>query len=864
MPDATNPGPDRGRLLIVAAALGIGALLAAPPIEWLPPAGDARPLLGTLLGAQAAIAALTLAVTLFVLQVVGARQDADDRMSREYVRKSQVRPIFWSSVGAVGVTGLALLATEFIGAGAPVIGATPGVRNLALLAAFAFASNLVLAVRLFERAVLLAQPDAWRRLRRELYERNVRESVHAFLRRRQLADISAEDDEPDLSLMFPGPEEGVANEAIQSLLGYALRAMGEWRQGDHEWAIETIPDLVTCAMDTLERERFNWSSPGSQPEWPPLQGLDANLYPFREEVISGGRREYAFGLLRLDYWLLRTGIGRRCGELFTVGLEGYRRNYEITTRLGSTELHGMFRDRAWSVLRGALINVPVEEALPYMKHAVRQQERLLADAMSSQDASDFKSFMDGFSDLLRHLRFTWDVETRWPRSESAEHYEDLLQTYRIALMGLGGRAVLLSESQTISDPGPYLEAVHSEYVRAEPLAADMARALVNPEGERSLWSDWEMEGARSGEPRSVQAERYALTFFCVRLLELAHERMPTIDLGGSAQRVLDWFEANAGRLERHVQLGPDARIEQRREFAAKALRDAVLKDEVAADEEMARRELSTEKIAEFTAGVYAAAFSNNVIERLFSRAGAFEYLASAADVGLEERGPSQYISKGFLATEPKNARTHYGQLPGDEWGRSHGDDVVTMLSEALSKAPDIETPLTSEQDLLSAIDAAVDDLGSDSDAIVLLTGDWNRITFDLARDPPDGYEPRRGGLRVHALERGVEARYRGHPIIWDRTDGDRRLYVVEPSKWGCFVRAQVEGDTDLLVEVDAISEERAREMLSENPNHLPDIEDHDEKLRKMQTYVRVGVAARTEFRVKDPSRARKVVPPASE
>ena len=32
----------------------------------------------------------------------------------------------------------------------------------------------------------------------------------------------------------------------------------------------------------------------------------------------------------------------------------------------------------------------------------------------------------------------------------------------------------------------------------------------------------------------------------------------------------------------------------------------------------------------------------------------------------------------------------------------------------------------------------------------------------------------------------------------------------------------------------------------------------------MQTFVRVGVAARTEFRVKDPTRARKVVPPASD
>ena len=99
--------------------------------------------------------------------------------------------------------------------------------------------------------------------------------------------------------------------------------------------------------------------------------------------------------------------------------------------------------------------------------------------------------------------------------------------------------------------------------------------------------------------------------------------------------------------------------------------------------------------------------------------------------------------------------------------------------------------------------------------------------------------------------------------MWDRTDGDRHLYVVELGAWGCFVRVQVEGDTDLLVEVEPIPEERAREMLSENPNHLPDIDDHDVKLRKLQTFVRVRVAARTRFRVTNPERARRVVPPAS-
>ncbi len=53
--------------VLVAVALVVGPV-AMSPISWLPEAGKAGTLLGTLLTAQAAIVALTLAVTLFVLQ----------------------------------------------------------------------------------------------------------------------------------------------------------------------------------------------------------------------------------------------------------------------------------------------------------------------------------------------------------------------------------------------------------------------------------------------------------------------------------------------------------------------------------------------------------------------------------------------------------------------------------------------------------------------------------------------------------------------------------------------------------------------------------------------------------------------------
>ena len=98
-------------LLTVLACVAI----VIPPFPWLPGREETESLLGTLLTAQAAITALTLAVTLFVIQGASGKRNSDDRMYREYIRRSRARIIFRGSIVAVGITGAALLAESFLG-----------------------------------------------------------------------------------------------------------------------------------------------------------------------------------------------------------------------------------------------------------------------------------------------------------------------------------------------------------------------------------------------------------------------------------------------------------------------------------------------------------------------------------------------------------------------------------------------------------------------------------------------------------------------------------------------------------------------------------------------------------------------------
>ena len=163
---------------------------------------------------------------------------------------------------------------------------------------------------------------------------------------------------------------------------------------------------------------------------------------------------------------------------------------------------------------------------------VSHQEQLLHLAMRSDLPSEYERLHKGFENFLRNSGRYWQLDSE-SQQEAEEVSDRLDQHYRITLMGLGGRAVLLAESRRIADGGLYLEVVRGKHVRLENLANDLAQALAREEvREKSLWSDWEMEGALNFETRGVYPERYPLTWFAIRLMELAAEPLTAIDLHG--------------------------------------------------------------------------------------------------------------------------------------------------------------------------------------------------------------------------------------------------------------------------------------------------------------------------------------------
>ncbi len=845
-------------LFVVIAALAISPFVT-PPIPLLPEPRDIVAILGALLTAQAAIAALALAITLFMMQGIRARRDVDDRMYREYVRRSWMRDTLWGSLFAVAVTGGFLLSEGFIGESRASGDVKPELRNLFLSAGLAFLLNLVLTGVLFERALRLSRPEQLMALRRAVNRTDVREAIQAFVRRTRRALDAREHDEPDLTILFPDQGEGSADEAIRALLEDASRAMPERRHEEFRISLESIGELIRHAMEEIRKTGIQWSPPGSQPEWPPLRELSRNLYSFREHVIRQGDRDYIFELLRFDYMLTREGMRERCGELFTVGLNGYRWNYHIANRIGVGELRELLRDRFSLNLEYFTLGAEPVEAFPYAREVIRHQERLLSEALHNDQTNDYDQLHRRFQGWLKAMRYQWNVDS-WPSPQASELYQQLEKEYRIALMGLAGRAILLARSNRVADANPFLNATRLAYSHLGQMADDLTQVLSYDDSPRlSLWQEWELEDALPLETFTISTERYPLWFFTLRLMELSSEPMPTLDLHSRAQRVLDWFNSNSEAVRPYVRTELDPAPEQRHEFAAETLNSAVHRDEVTADYEVIERNLSEVRISTFKSEVYAAAFSGNSVERLFMRAGASLNIPAGAAEAPEERviGP-RAVGKGFLTDTAEGALIDYAPLTGGDWGRALSDDVLQRFCEALEGAPDIVAPLETPAALLASIDQAIENLGAPEHVVVVLAGDWFDLQVGLGTVYLEGYEPH---WRLPESDRmGEIGRYRGHSILSARGYNGRCVFVVDLVGWGHFVRAKTDVDEDLRVEIKLISIGRARELLATNPDHFASQPDEESKLRKLQTYVEIVIGARTGFRVADTNRARRVTP----
>ena len=841
--------------VLVVLPIVIWLLLRTEPIGALAIPMDSVTFLAALLGAQAAVAALTLAVMLFLLQGVSARRDVDDRVYAEYIRRSWVWPVFFGSIGAVAVTGSVLVAERVAGNMATLAYGVPGLSNLALLAIAALFVSLATPVVLFARAIRLAEPEHWQGLRLDVNKREVSGSVGAFLGRLSRAATAHADNAPDFSVLFPGPGERSADQAVRALLDDARRAMDERRHGELARSLNSIQTLVTFAMDEIEAEGVQLGMPGSEAQWPPLEELRRSLYSYREEVIRSGTRDYLQELLSLDYWFISTGLRRPCGDLFTFGLSGYRWNYELSARIGSSDFHAILRDGFLIHLNGLTFGHDPESLRPFMRDVIRHQGTVLSHALHSGLVEDYLWMHREFSSILSDILEGWDGDVR-PYGAESEISVLLRREYRIALMGLAGRAVILFGSGKISDANAYLDAARAVYTSLTDLADDIPTLF---DGQNcvsyALWQGWEIPDHLSMWSGSLSPERYPLTCFSVLFMERVADTTLRLNLHGHAERVLNWFVSNSESLERYVRESSSANGGRRRELAIEVLREAVRTDVVQEDLKIISRELSAERIASCRFAVQTAMDKAASVYRIFDQAGALVRLVPGV-IALPDFGLFPWPGKAYFVDPVDGDQTSYAPVDGDHWGRGVAQGVIGLLCDELEEA----IPMTAALDTLPAfgcaVDAAIDELETQMSVGIVVAGDWGALLRALHAEPVEAYEPYSW---LTGLDPSVNVgRYRGFPVLRGPTAGERRVYVFDIRTWGTMVYEPFGEGQGLLFDVKSVSADDARELLAANPDLLPDEPDYESKVRKLQTLVQVRAFVRVGFRRTDSTRARRV------
>lgn len=840
--------PEIWRLAILLAACGVAFLWGVPAISWLPTATAARDYISDLLGAQASVTALSLAVLLFVVQGVNARTDADEATYRAYLDRSHVRAGMAFSIAALALTAAMLLAVQETSSGL-LLG--PSAPNLLIAAALSFVANVLLMLFLFERTLRLLQPGGWRSLKDSVNEARIRRAVRSYLGRLR-------NRQPDDWLMFryrQDQPEASANEAIAAIFEDAVRAVNDRRIGEFARLLDSLTALTEQAVTAIEAEGdVSWGVPGSTPTWPPVGEIQERLYSFLESCVRSNDREVAYQLRRFNHWMTSRGVRHECGELFTVGLNGYTWLYRVASRSGFREMHDYCVDSIWTSIRGSAVDAvraqsadgrqTDEEALahfPYMRHLVKQLETILDFAMHENRPDDFVHLQEGFESILRTLEYSWRGHD-WPRPASAEHYDAILRAYRVALMGIGGRALALAESGTIAAAEPYLEPLRAILSDARTLAGDIAFALDEMHEDDFLWHNWETEGLKELVGGSIDPTRYPVSFFFMRMLEIAGA-IPPLDLQGHARRLSEAFARERDRAARYANLQADD-ADALAATVQEVFDAAVKRDVVAEQAATIARPLSDARVSQFIADVYDSRFSFVDLERVFESAGASWY-AHKSVAEPEERG-----FRGATARAPFVEAPGWVAINVHTIGPGLENDFMERFEIALSDAPRTDAPLSTTTEILQAIDREMLELNSEGPLVIVLAGDLIDQLVDLDVHRPAGYVPR-WQARQQAPGYAEVALYREVPIVIYRVGGPRRVHVVDIGTWGCVVRAQVAGGMDMRVEILEITEAEARAAL-DRAGEAPS----DERVRELQARVEMLVYERVGFHVKDATRAR--------
>ncbi len=812
--------------------------------------------IGTVAAVQGAVTGLSLIALVLAVELARRQEDRDDTVYEIMLKAAWIRPTFTFAISALLTTLTTMAIVDF-----SVVPQDAQSRNL-LLCAYVLTGAVGLALlTTVTRTVGVLRPTGIIGFRFRANDRDRRRRVATFIDNIVNDDRTIDDFTPSEAIAMlmqrHAPVKLTTTERLFSEVDDALLSQQAARFAG---AMQRLTALVGNSADQIERSTLDFSPPG-QPQfgyWFPLDALRDRLYHLWQAAYARPGREFVGELWSLEYWLLSNGLRRRSGELLELGLMSGLAGYEAAAAAGESRRHAAhewvsLKTAAFWTLRQRPEFAIGQLAEPYGIRLLGFLQAYGDMLLRAGDSMAFRKMLSEFGEGL------FNEEKR--RSRRAFYGSDhtgpltLFESAVLALLALAGRSIALKERGELVEIAAYLEPIDDligQFALAEryvPAAYEREHAL------REQWSLWELgDDDRDGETRFWRAsEDFVMLPLLLNLLA-SESRASLPSLRGYADRFIQAWDRHQEILLEVAGIGPDRSEEVVEQFSAR-LATAKAAEVRETEDIHLSAPLDQGRVSRFLVNLRLWRLSDRVLEALFEQAGRVRRV-----------GEDEWRDEGRLGHSWLLPRWSFvgDVIPSAHYAECDDERLVYVLEKRLSVemvneieelSLTLEAQSTELPQLLDAIDAALVAIG-DGRGIVVFTGTWpDEVHSQLhLRMFDDTCSDIQAIERLHYQQMGT---YKGYGILWFDMEGEPTIAVVNVERWGCLVRAPVNGE-DLEVGLEEIDQAGAEERAFKE---LPDDAEEPartQRVRQLQLCVRAHAEERTRFEVENPDAARLI------
>ena len=842
-------------IIVAAATMAIGICLSIHASPWLALPEDPARVVAPLAQVQGAIAAISLAVLVLIVEAVQRREDIVDATYEVFIREALVRPVIASVLISTLGTAIAFILVR-----------TPSFedeRNLALFAMGSVAITILVILGFTLRALAVLQPSQYRKFKRKAYLEQIRIGVTA-----QIEHINAIVANPTAPTMPSSATEMKAEQAMLQILGDVAVAIKLTRPDRIEEDIATIESAFDYAVKMIANSDYNdIPKDRNQVFELPLFASASRYLPSLWQASYASRvHENVRYVYRLHLHIAHLARDGTIDDLKETVVTSAMLSYQARSDWPEGVAQGV--GFAWGVAKNHIwLPMLLPDAHPLsqtdttlLRTIVEGFQDSAASMVRDGNIAAFEQITAQISDLhdsLKHSRYG-DGELDYKINQPID---DLFHDVRLALAALAGLAILSQKNGDITNARAFVNRVH-EIIQGQPNAGESLERLLSVDRSAFVqpWSWWDdrHDGSSLSRVRTIYPMQHPVLYFITAsLIDGLDARLP--QALGSAH--LD----GEGVLERHWAIMCDVAgirgdmQETEKERIIGFIEAAKSADEHRQQDRIIMTPISEEHVSKYVQEVLQVykqteSSSARVVTNVFSSAGQAQVLPTD-----DSHAPPE-SSLGWLGASKgafmRTIETHYAAGPSatqvmEAIEARRCQMMINLIGDRVGLTEAI--PIAGNE-LFTEISHVLADLQPQF-PLFLITG---RGTDDLGRQLHRAQSniKRPPSIALEQVPPDIEEALRAGKMMVRQHMGEPALYIIDIARWGLLRRADV-GDEPLRVEVHAISAERAGELLDTRLISAGGL-TREEAIRALQLQVEVEVAQRVDFVVEDPSAAVRI------